>query len=116
MALHEFEQHRHNTAIPKQSKMVKQSRYRPELAYRVDRGIALSFLDLGARRGWVVSTMSRLLCPQEGPDTHCTGGCVGLRVGLYVCEKSRPHRDFFCNALYLFPLLHNKKHSHFTSC
>jgi hypothetical protein len=30
---------------------VKQSRYRPELAYRVDRVIALPFRDLGARRG-----------------------------------------------------------------
>jgi hypothetical protein len=31
---------------------VKHSRcYRPELAYRVDRGIALSFRDIGARRG-----------------------------------------------------------------
>jgi hypothetical protein len=38
--------------------------YRPELALRVDRGTALPFLDLGARRGWVVSTMPRLLYPQ----------------------------------------------------
>jgi hypothetical protein len=30
---------------------VKQSRYRPELAQRVDRGIALPFRDLSARRG-----------------------------------------------------------------
>jgi hypothetical protein len=30
---------------------VKLSRYRPEQAQRVDRGIALPFLDLGARRG-----------------------------------------------------------------
>jgi hypothetical protein len=42
---------------------VKQSRYRPELAWRVDRGIALPFRDLGARKGWVVSTMPRLLYP-----------------------------------------------------
>jgi hypothetical protein len=34
---------------------VKQSRYRPEQAQRVDRGTALSFLDPGARRGWVSS-------------------------------------------------------------
>jgi hypothetical protein len=31
------------------------SRYRPEQAQRVDRGIALLFRDLGARRGCVVS-------------------------------------------------------------
>jgi hypothetical protein len=30
---------------------VKLSRYRPEQAQRVDRGIALPILDLGARRG-----------------------------------------------------------------
>jgi hypothetical protein len=30
---------------------VKQSRYRPEQAQRVDTGITLSFRDLGARRG-----------------------------------------------------------------
>jgi hypothetical protein len=38
---------------------VKESCYRPEQAQRVDRGIALSFLDPGARRGWVVSTTPR---------------------------------------------------------
>jgi hypothetical protein len=69
---------------------VKQSRYRPEMAYRVDIGIALPFLDLGARRGWVVSTTPRPLNPRERPGTHCW---VGPRVGLDMCEKSRPHRD-----------------------
>jgi hypothetical protein len=37
-------------------------------------GIALLFLDLGARRGWVVSTTPRPLYPRERPGTHCTGG------------------------------------------
>jgi hypothetical protein len=72
---------------------VKQSRYKPELAYRVDRGVALSFHDLGARRGWVVSTTARPLYTWERPGTHCTGGSVGPRAGLDMCEKSRPHRD-----------------------
>jgi hypothetical protein len=27
------------------------------------------------------------------PGTHFTGGWLGLRVGLYGCRKSRPHRD-----------------------
>jgi hypothetical protein len=31
--------------------IIKQSRYRPEQAQKVERGIALSFLDPGARRG-----------------------------------------------------------------
>jgi hypothetical protein len=71
----------------------KSSRYRPELAYRVGRGIAILFLDLGARRRWVVSTTPRPLYPRERPGTQYTGGWVGLRAGLDVCEKSRPHRD-----------------------
>src|SRR5215468_3717085 len=45
----------------------------------VDRGIALSFHDLGARRGWVVSTTPRPLYPRKRPGTHCTGGWVGPR-------------------------------------
>jgi hypothetical protein len=64
----------------------------------------------------VVSTTPPPLYPRERPGIHCTGDWVGPRAGLDVCEKSHPHRDFFCNALYLFPLLHSKKHSHFTTC
>jgi hypothetical protein len=55
--------------------------------------MALLFLDLDARRGWVVSATPRPLYPRERPGTHCTGGWVGLRAGLDECEKSRPHRD-----------------------
>jgi hypothetical protein len=40
---------------------VKQSRYRPEQAQRMDRGIALSFRDLSTRRGGVVSITPRPL-------------------------------------------------------
>jgi hypothetical protein len=43
----------------------------------------------------VVSTMPWPLYPWERPGTHCTEGWVGPRAGLDVCEKSRPHRDFF---------------------
>jgi hypothetical protein len=46
------------------------------------RGIALLILNLGARRGWVVSTTPRPLYPRERPGTHCTGGWVGPRAGL----------------------------------
>jgi hypothetical protein len=55
--------------------------------------IALLFLDLGTRGGWVVSTTPRPLYPRERPGTHCTGSWVGPWAGLEVCEKSRPHRD-----------------------
>jgi hypothetical protein len=73
--------------------MVNLSRYRPEQTQRVDRGIALPFLDPGAGREWVVSITPRLLYPWERPGTHYTGGWVGPRTGLDVCEKSSPHRD-----------------------
>jgi hypothetical protein len=43
----------------------------------------------------MVSTTLRPLYPQERTGTHCTGGWVGPRAGLEVCEKSRSHRDFF---------------------
>ena len=39
--------------------MVKWSRYRPGVAQRVGRGIALLFHDHGTRRGWVVSSTPR---------------------------------------------------------
>jgi hypothetical protein len=72
----------------------KKSPYnRPRRAQRGSRGIALLILDLSARKGWVVSTTPRLLYPRERPGTHCTGGWVGPRAGVDVCEKSRPHRD-----------------------
>jgi hypothetical protein len=47
----------------------------------------------GARRWWVVSTTPRPLYSREKPGTHCTGGWLGTRAGLGVCEKSRPYRD-----------------------
>jgi hypothetical protein len=54
-------------------------------AQRGSRGIALLILNLGARRGWVVSTKPRSLYPWERPGTHCTGGWVDPRAGLDVC-------------------------------
>jgi hypothetical protein len=47
-------------------KKVKQSHYRPEQAQRVDRGIVLTFHDLGARRG--VSAALRSSCFTPGKD------------------------------------------------
>jgi hypothetical protein len=61
-----------------QSKKVKQSRYRPEQAQRVDRGIALPLRDLSTRRGCVVSITPWLLYPWQRPSTHCIGRRVGL--------------------------------------
>jgi hypothetical protein len=48
--------------------------------------------------------MPRPLYPRERPGIHCTEGWVGPRVGLNVCEKSRPHRDFcFCFNIHFIP-------------
>jgi hypothetical protein len=76
------------------SEKVKLSRCRPKMTQRVSRGIALLFLNLGTRRGWVVSTTPRPLYPRERPGTHCTVGWVGPRAGLDMCEKSRPPPGF----------------------
>ena len=49
----------HGKQPSNKSKKVKWSRYRPGVAQRVGRGIALLFHDRGTRRGWVVSTTPR---------------------------------------------------------
>jgi hypothetical protein len=41
----------------------------------------------------VVSSTPRPLYPWERPGTQCTGGWMGPRAGLDVCEISRPYRD-----------------------
>jgi hypothetical protein len=72
---------------------VKWSRYRPGVAQRVGRGIALLFHDSGTRRGWVVSST---------PQPHFTLGKdpvpilqeAGWALGpVWTGGKSRPHRD-----------------------
>jgi len=72
---------------------VKWSRYKPGLAQRVGRGIALLFHDRGTRRGWVVSST---------PRTHFTPGKdpvpilqeAGWAPGpVWTGGNSRPHRN-----------------------
>ena len=74
-------------------KNVKWSRYRPGVAQRVGRGIALLFHDRGTRRGWVVSST---------PWPHFTPGKdpvpilqeAGWAPGLvWTGGKTRPYRD-----------------------
>jgi len=72
---------------------VKWSRYRPCVAQRVGRGIALLFHDRGTRRGWVVSSM---------PRPHFTPGKDPVPIlqeagwapaSVWTGGKSRPHWD-----------------------
>ena len=74
-------------------KKVKFSRYRPGVAQRVDRGIALLFHDRGTRRGWMVSPTPRQhFTPRKDPvpilqETRWAPGPV------WTGGKSRLHRD-----------------------
>ena len=72
---------------------VKWSHYRPGVAQRVGRGIALLFHDCSTRRGWVVSSTPRPhFTPRKDP-VHIlqeAGWAPGL---VWMGGKSRPHRD-----------------------
>jgi hypothetical protein len=54
------------------------------------RGIALLFLDLGARRGWVVSTTPSRFTPGKDPVPIVQEAGWALGPGLDMCENSRP--------------------------
>jgi len=73
--------------------LVKFSRYRPGVAQRVGRGIALLFHDRGTRRGWVVNRTPR---PHftPGKDSVPIVQEAGWAPGpVWTGGKSRPHRD-----------------------
>jgi len=70
---------------------LKWSRYRPGVAQKLGRGVALLFHDLGTRKG--VSGQQHTpvaLYPRERPGTHFTGGWVGPRAGLDWQKISSP--------------------------
>jgi len=67
---------------------VKRSHYRPGVAQRVGRGIALLFHDRGGVSGQQYALAA--LYPQERPSTHFTGGWVGPRAGLDRRKISSP--------------------------
>ena len=78
---------------PKPCKKVKWSRYRPGVAQRVGRGIALLFHDRGTRKEWVVSSTPRPnFTPGKDPVPILqeAGWAPGL---VWTAGKSRPHRD-----------------------
>jgi hypothetical protein len=72
---------------------VKWSCYRPVVAQRVGRGIALLFHDRGTRRGWVVSSTAWLhFTPGKDPVTILQE--AGWAPGpVWTGGKSRPNRD-----------------------
>jgi len=74
-------------------KKVKWSHYRPSVAQRVGRGIALFFHGRGTRRGWVVSSTSRPhFIPRKDPVPILQE--AGWAPGpVWTGRKSRPHRD-----------------------
>jgi len=74
-------------------KKVKCSRYRPGVAQRVGRGIALLFHDRGTRRRWVVSsTLRPHFTPGKDPVPILQE--AGWATGpVWTDGKSRPHRD-----------------------
>jgi hypothetical protein len=70
---------------------VKVTYNRPQRAHRGSRGIALLMLDLGARRGGWSAPRPGRFTPEKYPvPSNYTGGWVGPRAGLDVCEKSHP--------------------------
>ena len=74
-------------------KKVKWSLYRPGVAQRVGRRIALLFHDRGTRRGWVVSSTPRqhfTLGKDRVPILQEAGWAPGP---VWTGGKSRPHRD-----------------------
>ena len=74
-------------------KSVKSSRYRPGVAQRVSRGIALLFHDRGTRRAWMVSSTPRPhFTPGKDsvPILQEAGGAPGP---VWNDGKSRLHRD-----------------------
>ena len=76
------------------NRQVKWSRYRPGVAQRVCRGIALLFHDSGTRRGWVVSSTPRphfTAGEDQVPIVQEAGWAPGP---VLTGGKSRPHRDW----------------------
>ena len=71
-------------------KKAKWSRYRPGVAQRVGRGIALLFHDLSTRWGEWSAARSRRTLPRERPSTHFIGGWEGPRAGLDGWKISPP--------------------------
>jgi len=82
-----------NISVKLKKKKVKWSRYRPGVAQRVGRGIALLFHDRGTRRGWVVSSTSRPHFTSGKDPVPIVQGAGWAPGQVWTAGKSRPHRD-----------------------
>ena len=74
-------------------KKVKWSRYRPGVAQRVGRGIALLFHDCGTRRGWVVSSKPRPHFATGKDPVPILQEARWVPGPVWTGGKSRPHRN-----------------------
>ena len=94
------------------------SRYRPGVAQRVGRGIALLFHERGTRRGWVVSSTPRPhFTPGKDPVPILQE--AGWATGpVWTGGKSCPHRDSIpdrparSQSLYRLSCLAQHTHTH----
>ena len=87
---------------------VKWSRYRPGVAQRVGRGIALLFLDRGTRRWWVVSSTLRPHFTPGKDQVPILQEAEWAPGPLWKGGKSRPHRDSIPDR----PHTHTHTHTH----
>jgi hypothetical protein len=72
---------------------VKWSRYRPGVAQRVGRGIALLLHDRGTRMGWVVSSTPRPHFTSGKEPVPIVQGAGWAPGPVWTSGKSRPYRD-----------------------
>jgi len=100
-------------------KKVKFSRYRPSVAQRMGRGIALPFHDRGTRRGWVVSSTPRPhFTPRKDPVPILqeAGWAPGpVWMGRKICPHQDSILDHPAHSLLLYWLsypAHTHTHTH----
>ena len=76
-----------------EKRKVKWPRYRPGVAQRVGRGIALIFHDRGTRRGWVVSSTPRPHSTSRKDPVPILQEAGWTPGPVWTGGKSRPHQE-----------------------
>jgi len=82
---------------PLSQEKVKWSRYRPGVAQRVGRGIALLFHDRGTRRGWEISSTPRPYFTPGKEPVPILQEAGWVPGPVWTGGKSRSHRDLIPN-------------------